>query len=483
MTTATILATSNVAAPSTTQHTGAEPLSEGAERFSQVLDRQHDAHAAAGTEQASRQGETKPVGQVAGKQANPKGVRDEERDSKSASEMSDHAAGLPQLALDIAAQVKTLRGNGQTPGVAGRGVVDGHKLAGRHASVGDAIARAAASAPGSQTAEDADLALTSRTDMDLKDSLRDHALPERKVASFERHELAARTTNAKLVEDNASTRISGFSPALTAAVTPQASADSNRAGASRLSKPGDLSPLGLPARSTSAESAQPRTGDAFTKALSATLAAASGSLHERGEVLATAKSIDASALAAALDGAVPGGLAAGSNPTLHGTSLAAAGLVGTGSPASSGIATPLHSPQWSADFGRQFVSLVQGGHNMPHTAELRLDPPELGPLRISINISDNVAHAVFVSPHAAVRQTIEQSLPQLQQLLADAGISLGQASVSDQGQAGQEFDESMGNRNGARATAADTRNAGGLDTSSAQPVRRPALDALVDTFA
>ncbi|PLC47995.1 hypothetical protein CR159_20585 [Pollutimonas subterranea] len=148
-----------------------------------------------------------------------------------------------------------------------------------------------------------------------------------------------------------------------------------------------------------------------------------------------------------------------------------------------GIATPLQSPQWGAEFGRQFVSLTQGGHNMPHTAELRLDPPELGPLRISINISDNVAHAVFTSPHAAVRQTVENSLPQLQQLLAQAGISLGQTSVNDQGQTDQSFNDSFGASRKATTTVSDDAigDVAGMDARS--PARSRAPDALVDTFA
>src|SRR5690606_27841483 len=117
-----------------------------------------------------------------------------------------------------------------------------------------------------------------------------------------------------------------------------------------------------------------------------------------------------------------------------------------------GIATPLQNPQWASDFGRQFISLTQGSHTMPHTAELRLDPPELGPLRISINISDNVAHAIFVSPHAAVRQTVENALPQLQQLLAQAGISLGQTSVNDQAQSDQAYNESFASSRKAAAS-------------------------------
>lgn len=147
------------------------------------------------------------------------------------------------------------------------------------------------------------------------------------------------------------------------------------------------------------------------------------------------------------------------------------------------VATPLGNPNWGADFSRQFVSITQGANNLPHTAELRLDPPELGPLRISINISDNVANAVFVSPHAAVRQTVENALPQLQQLLAQAGISLGQTSVNDQGQPDQAFQQpspSGSHGTGGTGIAAVGAHDAGLATAMA---RSPASDALVDTFA
>lgn len=148
------------------------------------------------------------------------------------------------------------------------------------------------------------------------------------------------------------------------------------------------------------------------------------------------------------------------------------------------VATPLQSPQWSADFGRQFISLTQGGHNMPHTAELRLDPPELGPLRITINISDNVAHAIFASPHAAVRQTVENALPQLQQMLAQAGISLGQTTVNDQAQQEQAYNETFG---GSRKPSSESTTAGGgpdgAMTATERAARQMAPNALVDTFA
>jgi len=151
------------------------------------------------------------------------------------------------------------------------------------------------------------------------------------------------------------------------------------------------------------------------------------------------------------------------------------------------VQATLHSPQWPSEFGRQVVSLAQSADaNRPHTAELRLDPPELGPVRITINLSDNVAHAMFVSPHASVRQAIENALGSLQQQLAQSGISLGQTSVSDQGQS-SSFADAFGQGNGNGKGQAASGQAGSDrsgESSAATIVRsRPASNTLVDTFA
>lgn len=150
-----------------------------------------------------------------------------------------------------------------------------------------------------------------------------------------------------------------------------------------------------------------------------------------------------------------------------------------------GIATPLQQPQWGQDFSRQVLTLVQTTHNQHQTAQLRLDPPDLGPLHITININDNIAHAVFSSAHASVRQAIENALPQLQQQLAQAGISLGQASVNDQSQ--QQTFSGQGRESGGGAIhAAGTsgvRSSVGVSTThtATRSPRNP--NAVIDTFA
>ncbi|MBV6273184.1 flagellar hook-length control protein FliK [Alcaligenaceae bacterium CGII-47] len=155
-------------------------------------------------------------------------------------------------------------------------------------------------------------------------------------------------------------------------------------------------------------------------------------------------------------------------------------------PGSPMVATPLSNPAWADAFSRQFVSMTQGRDmSTPHTIELRLDPPSLGPVRITMHISDAVAQAAFVSPHAVVRQAIENALPQLEQQLAQAGISLGQASVNDQasGQSGDQQPASQGSGRQAVFTL-DGGTASGTEPLSSAPRLSPrSLDALVDTFA
>ncbi|AZS79237.1 flagellar hook-length control protein FliK [Achromobacter sp. MY14] len=147
------------------------------------------------------------------------------------------------------------------------------------------------------------------------------------------------------------------------------------------------------------------------------------------------------------------------------------------------VATPVGGTHWGTELGQQVVMMSTNARQGMQTAELRLDPPDLGPLRVSLNIADGVASASFVSAHASVRQAIETAMPQLQQALAQAGISLGQTSVGEQS-AQQEFAQQQGNGgsqrqsgNGSALADASTDNAAPTATVSRN------ANALVDTFA
>ncbi len=93
------------------------------------------------------------------------------------------------------------------------------------------------------------------------------------------------------------------------------------------------------------------------------------------------------------------------------------------------VNTPVTHDTWGDEFNQK-VTWLATQHEQ--TAELHLNPPHLGPLDIVLNISGDQATALFTSPHAAVRDAVEQALPKLREMLADNGIMLGNATVNDQ---------------------------------------------------
>ncbi|MFF7399316.1 flagellar hook-length control protein FliK [Achromobacter sp. NPDC008082] len=147
------------------------------------------------------------------------------------------------------------------------------------------------------------------------------------------------------------------------------------------------------------------------------------------------------------------------------------------------IATPVGGTHWGTELGQQVVMMSTNARQGMQTAELRLDPPDLGPLRVSLNLADGVASASFVSAHASVRQAIETAIPQLQQALAQAGISLGQTSVGEQ-TAQQEFAQQNGNGGSQRQPGGASVVADGAADNAAPVVTASRnANALVDTFA
>ena len=66
---------------------------------------------------------------------------------------------------------------------------------------------------------------------------------------------------------------------------------------------------------------------------------------------------------------------------------------------------------------------------MESRAELVLNPPQMGRVEVSLSISGDQATASFVSANPTVREALEAAMPRLREILADAGIQLGQAQV------------------------------------------------------
>lgn len=111
-----------------------------------------------------------------------------------------------------------------------------------------------------------------------------------------------------------------------------------------------------------------------------------------------------------------------------------------------GIAAHLNENAWPKQFGDKVVWMAK---NDQQSAQISINPPQLGPIQITLNLSGDQATLAFASPHAEVRQAIESALPQLKEMLSSAGINLGQSNVgANLSQQNQEhaFSGANGNR-------------------------------------
>lgn len=141
------------------------------------------------------------------------------------------------------------------------------------------------------------------------------------------------------------------------------------------------------------------------------------------------------------------------------------------------VNTPMHSPDWGQAMSQQVLLAAQGQQQF---ATLHLNPPQLGPLQVHLQLHDGQIQAQFVSPHAVVRQAVEAALPQLRDLFTGAGLSLMQTSVGTQG--GQGGRQQARSERGSAGLAAI---AGGVVDSAASTQSTPALrwqQGMVNTY-
>lgn len=142
------------------------------------------------------------------------------------------------------------------------------------------------------------------------------------------------------------------------------------------------------------------------------------------------------------------------------------------------VNTPVGRERWGEDFSQRITWLTTPRQDQ--TAQLHLNPPQLGPLDVVLKVNGDNATALFSSPHAAVRDAVEQALPRLREMLADNGIALGNATVSDQ--APRESSSEAARRQASAAGAAPDDAADPAESAvRVSPI--PRHDGIVDTFA
>ena len=103
---------------------------------------------------------------------------------------------------------------------------------------------------------------------------------------------------------------------------------------------------------------------------------------------------------------------------------------------------------WGQGMGKQILWMVNQSISR---AEIRLNPANLGPLEVRIEMENDQVNVAFSSRHADVREAVEQALPRLREMLEEKGLNLSNTDVSQHSFAEQRhnaFAQADQNNNG-----------------------------------
>jgi flagellar hook-length control protein FliK len=151
---------------------------------------------------------------------------------------------------------------------------------------------------------------------------------------------------------------------------------------------------------------------------------------------------------------------------------------GTGDTLSLSLATPVNAPEFREALGVQVSLLARDG---VQTAELHLNPADMGPVSVQIIMEGSQARVDFGADVAATRAAIEAGMPELASAMRDAGFTLAGGGVS---QHAKNKDSSNGeNRQGStRRNVAATAPSLAASTAPMTAGRVPLTAGGVDLF-
>ena len=149
------------------------------------------------------------------------------------------------------------------------------------------------------------------------------------------------------------------------------------------------------------------------------------------------------------------------------------------------LSTPLNAPEFREALGVQVSLLALDG---VQTAELHLNPADMGPVSVQIVMEGSQARVEFGADVAATRVAIEASMPELASAMREAGFTLAGGGVSQhakgQDPSDRERRQGMARRNiVATASSLATENATAPAIARATQMRLPLTAGGVDLFA
>lgn len=122
-----------------------------------------------------------------------------------------------------------------------------------------------------------------------------------------------------------------------------------------------------------------------------------------------------------------------------------------------GLTDPINiaRPEFGTNMRERLVVMMNKG---VQSADIRLDPAELGQMQVKMTVENDVTTVNFVVQNSQAKEILEQAMPKLKEMLAEQGIDLGEGSVQQEDKEDKQWQSSQNNGGG--------QNNGGDDESS-----------------
>ena len=114
------------------------------------------------------------------------------------------------------------------------------------------------------------------------------------------------------------------------------------------------------------------------------------------------------------------------------------------------IQPPLKHPQWGQALAQRVVFMA---NNSIQQAQITLNPEKLGQIQVTLQLDKDQKMNVSLNAHnGSTRESIENAMPKLREMLEQAGITLGSMDVSDQ----KQFSGNDDNKSAPRGITSDS---------------------------
>jgi hypothetical protein len=157
--------------------------------------------------------------------------------------------------------------------------------------------------------------------------------------------------------------------------------------------------------------------------------------------------ISASTTAPSVDKAAPQNVAAAVNKLVQDTKVDVPAMT-----------RPLTHPAWNQEMGERIVWMNNQGIS---SAEIKMNPQNMGPITVRIDMNQDQATIAFTAQNSDVRTALEASIPKLREMLNSQNVNLADVNVSQQSSTSTNSDSNRSQQQAAQMAADASANGQG----------------------